>query len=133
VKNPLPLNWRKFPERYKLKGNKCETCGTSFFPGRMVCPNCRRKGKLVDQEMPREGKIVSFTRVHSGPSGFKHETPYYIALIDFGNGAKILSQLVDTESERVRIGAKAKMVFRKITEQNKRGVISYGYKFRVVD
>ena len=133
MKNPLPLNWRRFPERYKLRGNHCETCDTSFFPGRQICPNCRRKGNLVEQDMPRDGTITSYTRVYSGPSGFKHETPYYMAIIDLGNGASILSQIVDTEPERVKIGAKAKKVFRKIMEPDKKGVISYGYKFRVVD
>lgn len=133
MKHPLPLNWRRFPERYKLHGTYCETCGTAFFPGRMICPNCRRKGKLVEKEMPREGKIYSFTRIHTGPTGFKHETPYYMAIIELSNGARILSQIVDTDPRRVKIGAKAKKVFRKIIEPDKRGVISYGYKFRVID
>ena len=132
MKYPLPLNWRKFSERYRLSGTYCETCNTAFFPGRMICPNCRRKGKIVPKDMPREGKILSYTRVHIGPSGFKHQTPYYMAIIDLGNGARILSQLVDTDPEIVKIGAKAKKVFRKIIEPDKTGVISYGYKFRVV-
>ncbi len=132
MKYPLPLNWRRFPERYKLRGTYCETCGEYFFPGRMICPNCRRKGKLVEKDMPREGKIYSYTRVHTGPSGFKHQTPYYMAIIELDNGARILSQLVDTDPKMVKIGAKAKKVFRKIVEPDKQGIISYGYKFRVV-
>ena len=127
----LPLIWRKFPERYLMKGNKCETCGTAFFPARNVCPNCRRKGKLVEEEMPRQGKIFSWTEVFSGPCGFEMETPYFIAIIELENGAKILSQIVDSPKEKVKTGAKVKKVFRKISDIDPEGPIAYGYKFKV--
>jgi uncharacterized OB-fold protein len=128
----LPLLWRKFPERYLLMGNKCETCGTSFFPGRKVCPNCRRKGKLVPEEMPKEGKIISFTKVFAGPYGFEYETPYFIAIIELSNKARVLSQVVDSAEEKIKIGAKVKKVFRKISDIDPEGPIAYGYKFKVV-
>ena len=129
----LPLLWRKFPERYLMRGNKCETCGTSFFPSRQVCPNCRRKGKLVPEEMPREGKIVTFTEVFSAPYGFEMETPYFIAIIELRNGAKVLSQVVDSDKEKVKMGAKVQKVFRKISDIDPEGPIAYGYKFKVVE
>jgi len=128
----LPLIWRKFGERYDLDGNLCETCGTAFFPARKVCPNCRRKGKLVAQKMPKQGKIVSFTEVFSGPAGFEHEVPYFIAIIELDNKAKLLSQIVDSEKESVKIGAHVEKVFRKISDIDPEGPIAYGYKFKVV-
>lgn len=128
----LPLIWRKFPERYKLLGNYCENCKSAFFPARMVCPNCRRKGRLVPKEMPREGKIISFTEVMVGPVGFEHETPYFLAIIDLGNGTRVLSQVVDSNRDAVKIGTKVKKVFRKISDATKEGAIAYGYKFKVV-
>ncbi len=133
MKHPMPLNWRKYAERYNLYGTRCETCGTAFFPGRKICPNCRRKGKMVEEKMPEQGKIVSFTRVHTGPSGFKHETPYFLAIIELDNRARLLAQIVDTEPEQVKIGTRVKRAFRKIMEPDKKGVISYGYKFRITE
>ncbi len=130
--NALPLVWRQYPQRYNLIGNKCTNCGTSFFPERIVCPNCRRKGKLVLEQMPREGKITSFTEVFVGPKGFDMEVPYFLALIELKNGAKILSQLVDSEKDTVQIGAKVEKVFRKIQDNDEEGAIAYGYKFKVV-
>ena len=127
----LPLIWRKFPERYTLKGNFCETCKTAFFPARKICPNCRRNGKLVEQQMPRAGKIITFTEVFSGPYGFEIETPYFIAIIELENKAKILSQVVDSEREKIKIGAKVQKVFRKISDIDPEGPIAYGYKFKV--
>ncbi len=129
----LPLIWRKFPERYLLQGNKCETCGSAFFPARTICPNCRRKGKLVEQEMPREGKIITFTEVFTAPYGFEFETPYFIAIIELSNKAKVLSQVVDSPREKIRIGTKVRKVFRKISDIDPEGPIAYGYKFKVVD
>ena len=128
----LPLLWRKFPERYLLLGNKCENCGTSFFPARKVCPNCRRKGKLVAEEMPKNGTITTFTEVFSGPAGFEYETPYFIAIIELDNKTKILTQIVDSKKEKIKIGAKVKKVFRKISDIDPEGPITYGYKFKVI-
>ncbi|MEM0360254.1 MAG: Zn-ribbon domain-containing OB-fold protein [Candidatus Diapherotrites archaeon] len=128
-----PMNWRRIPERYRLKGTYCETCKTAFFPTRVVCPNCRRKGKLVEQEMPRTGKIHSYTRVHVGPTGFSHETPYYLALIELENKAKVLAQIVDSEEKQIKIGAKVQLAFRRIGQADKYGAINYAYKFKVMD
>ncbi|MFH1256005.1 MAG: Zn-ribbon domain-containing OB-fold protein [Candidatus Diapherotrites archaeon] len=129
----LPLIWRNFPERYNLIGNKCQTCGTNYFPARPICPNCRRKGKMVEKQMPKTGTIISFTKVFTGPSGFENETPYMLALIELDGGARLLSQIVDSDEKKISIGAKVKKVFRKISDTEAEGVIAYGYKFKVLD
>jgi hypothetical protein len=129
----LPSIWRKISQRYNLEGNKCETCGEEFFPERKICPSCRRKGKLVKAEMPKEGVIYSFTEVFVGPAGFEKETPYFLAVIELNNKTKtrILTQVVDSEKNSIKIGAKVKKVFRKISDIDPEGPIAYGYKFKV--
>lgn len=133
VENAIALHWRQYPARYLLRGNHCQTCKTDYFPGRLFCPNCRRKGKLVLKEMPRSGKIVSFTEVFVGPMGFENETPYFLALIDLGNQCTILSQIVDSPREKIKTGARVSKMFRKIQDTDHEGAIAYGYKFKVVD
>ena len=98
-----------------------------------MCPKCRRKAKLKEKIMPRTGKIVSFTELFVGPAGFEHETPYFIALIELDNGARLLSQVVDSSKDEVKTGAKVKKVFRKISDDDAEGVISYGFKFKVAE
>ena len=132
VQNSLPLLWRRFPERYNLHGNRCENCGTSFFPRRGVCPNCRRKGKLVAEEMPRTGNIVSWTEVHVGPAGFENEAPYILAIVELSNKARLLTQIVDSENGSVKIGSRVAKCFRRIATAGEEGPIAYGYKFKVV-
>jgi uncharacterized OB-fold protein len=83
--------------------------------------------------MPRSGIIESWTEVLVGPAGFEKEAPYFLALIDLGNGAKVLSQVVDSPKEKIKAGAKVKKMFRKISDTDEEGAIAYGYKFKVVD
>ncbi len=132
MRNLLPLIWRGNKERYRLFGSVCETCGQEYFPQRRICPACRRKGKLVEKQMPHEGKIISYTLVHSAPAGFELESPYHLALIELANGVRVLSQLADSPADKVSIGAPVKMVFRKIFEDDDEGAIAYGYKFTVI-
>ncbi len=128
----VPRIWRNIRERYNLVGVRCENCGEDFFPIRRICPNCRRKGKLIEKQMPLTGRIYSFTRVYSGPEGFEIETPYYLAIIELENGVRILSQVVDSDAEQVKIDAPVKVVFRRIQSSGEAGVIAYGFKFQVV-
>ena len=124
--------WREIPERYNLMGSKCETCGTSFFPERSICPKCRRRGKIVLQPMPHEGTIESFTEIHSPPRGYENEAPYFLAIVRLVNGAKVLSQIVDSDRQRIKLGAKATMRFRKLLEAGEEGTIAYGFKFKII-
>lgn len=128
----IPLNWRKYPERYRLEGSHCENCGEDFYPKRTICPNCRREGEIKDKEMPKKGEIVSYSEVHAAHKDFEDETPYYIGLIKLENGVKVFSQIVDSEDSEIEIGARVKRVFRKIND-SENGVIAYGHKFKVED
>lgn len=133
VKGAMPLVWRRIPERYYLLGSKCENCRSEYFPQRRFCPKCRRKGKIVEKKMPEEGRILSFTQVHVPPAGFEHEAPYFMAIVELQNGVKILSQVVDSDTGQVKIGAPVRMAFRKVMEDDEEGAIAYGYKFKVAD
>ncbi|MFH1750050.1 MAG: Zn-ribbon domain-containing OB-fold protein [Candidatus Micrarchaeota archaeon] len=132
MKNAIPLVWRRIPERYALMGSVCENCKTEYFPQRTFCSKCRRKGKIKEKLMPPVGKIHSFTEVHVAPLGHENEAPYFLAIVELDNGVKIMSQVVDSEEEGIKFDAPVKMVFRKISEDDKEGVIAYGYKFKVV-
>ena len=132
VSKHLPMHWRKIQERHNLKGSYCETCGSAFFPRVAMCPICRRKGNIIEMEMPRTGKILSYTKVFVGPTGFENETPYHIAIIELTNKVRILAQVVDTDEEKIRIGAKVQKMFRKIMDHDPHSAIVYGYKFKAV-
>ncbi len=124
--------WRHIQQRYNLIGSKCNTCGELFFPSRVVCPNCRRKGNLEPFQFSGKGKIHTFSVIRSAPDNFKKSAPYAVAVVELEEGAKLTSQLVDCDVEDIEIGDDVEMVFRRIREDGEDGVISYGYKFKVI-
>jgi len=123
--------WRHIPQRYSLIGSKCSQCGTVFFPKRVICPECRRKGELDDIKLKGEGKIHTYSVINTPTPEFKTIAPYVVAIVELEEGAKITTQIVDCKPEDVEIGDEVEMVFRKIKEEGDDGVISYGYKFRL--
>ena len=131
MKDALPLIWRRSKERYRLLGNRCQSCNQAYYPSRKICSKCRRASKHVPEEMPKKGKVISFTQVFSAPEGFENEAPYFLALIELDNGVIILSQIVDSPSERIVIGAPVKMIFRRVFEDGSQGALAYGFKFKV--
>jgi uncharacterized OB-fold protein len=132
MKEAIPLTWRKIPERYRLLGVKCETCNTCYFPKRSICPQCRRKGKIVDVQYSGKGKVFSYTEVTAPPQGFEDQAPYILAVIELDEGAKLTAQIVDVRKEDVKIGSRVEQVFRIIQKDDPEGLIHYGFKFKLV-
>ena len=102
--------WRHIQQRYNLIGSKCNTCGEVF-------------GK---------GKIYTYSVIRSAPDDFKKSAPYAVAVIELEEGAKLTTQLVDCDVDSLEIGDDVEMVFRRVREDGEDGVISYGYKFKVI-
>ncbi len=131
MKESIPLTWRRIPERYRLLGVKCTTCGKAYFPKRPICPKCRRKGKLEDVQYSGKGKIFSFTEITAPPAGFEDQVPYVLAIIELEEGARLTGQIVDARGDDVSLGAPVEQVFRVIQKDDPEGLIHYGFKFRL--
>ncbi|MBM4170724.1 MAG: Zn-ribbon domain-containing OB-fold protein [Ignavibacteria bacterium] len=122
-----PRYHRDIPQRYRLEGGKCTKCSYIAFPPRLVCPKCKSKS-FEPYHLSREGKILTFTIIKVGPDKFSKETPYVVAIIELNDGARLTTQVADCDVERVALGAKVKLVFRKIQDEGKSGLHCYGYK-----
>jgi uncharacterized OB-fold protein len=125
----LALNWRRLPERYRLEANRCTTCNTPFFPPRMTCPACRRRGNLVPLQLSGEGEVFSHTTIHVAPEGFEYGAPYVVAVVKLKEGPLITGQVTDVAPEEVGIGMPVRAAFRRITEDSEDGIIHYSFKF----
>jgi len=123
--------WRHIPQRYNLIGTKCTRCGEIYFPKRVMCPECRRKGQLENIKFSGKGKIHTYSIIHTPTEEFKSLSPYTVAIIELEEGAKITSQIVDCQKNDIQIGDDVELVLRKIKEEGDEGVISYGYKFKL--
>ena len=66
------------------------------------------------RQVSGKGKIYSFTIVYApaGPA-FKDDTPYIVASIELDEGARIISNLLTDDIEKVSIGDYVKVVFEK--------------------
>ncbi|WP_322807028.1 Zn-ribbon domain-containing OB-fold protein [Thermanaerothrix sp.] len=128
----IPRHWRLKQQRYALVGEVCPHCEEKIFPPRDVCPYCGNEAKTQFTFSGR-GTVYSFTTLTEAPAGFESMAPYTVALVKLEEGPVVTAQLTDLGDRPVEIGMPVEMVTRKIrAEDEERGVIIYGYKFRPV-
>lgn len=128
----VPRHWRIRQQRYSLVGEVCPHCEAKIFPPRDVCPECGGEAK-TRFDFSGRGEVFSFAVMHDAPAGYEKTTPYTVALVKLEEGPVVTAQLTDLGEQPVEIGMPVEMVTRKIREdEEERGVILYGYKFRPV-
>jgi uncharacterized OB-fold protein len=78
-------------EKGKVMATRCRRCGTKYFPPRMDCPKC--VGSDVEWfEIKGNGRLVTYTVVNYGPTGFEDDAPYTLAIADF-DGVRVFGRL----------------------------------------
>ncbi|MDG6902507.1 MAG: Zn-ribbon domain-containing OB-fold protein [Nitrososphaerota archaeon] len=123
--------WRIRDRYYRLIGSRCTECGAESFPPLYRCRKCGSE-KMEDKEMPKEGKIMTYTRLHEPLPGFEAQAPFFLAVVELANGAKVLTQIVDSPDDAVKTGAKVSATVRRAKVDGESGQIIYGYKFVVM-
>ena len=122
-----PRIWREMPQRYRYEASKCKGCGKIFFPPRLICSACKSK-TFEPVILKRTGQLLTYTVIHIPPSPFKDEAPYALGVVELDGGGRINTQIVDCDFDKLKIGMKVKMEFRRIQAEGEAGVIGYGYK-----
>jgi hypothetical protein len=78
-------------EKGKVMATRCRKCGTTYFPPRLDCSKCL--GSDVEWfEIKGNGKLVTYTVVNYGPTGFENDAPYTLAIADF-DGVRVFGRL----------------------------------------
>jgi uncharacterized OB-fold protein len=77
----IPRAWRERVKKYRLLGGKCPSCGSVVYPYRQVCPYCGSE-VLQPVELPRRGRVISYTVVRHPPSDFVGKEPYVVAIVE---------------------------------------------------
>lgn len=122
------IRWRNYKDRYQLNGYSCADCGKKYFEQKSFC-SCGSTN-FNEIKFSGLGKIVSFTKIHSGPEVFSEQGKYCVGIIDLEEGARITAQIIDCDYEELNIGQEVEAVFRKFYKSGEKGVIHYGTKFR---
>ncbi len=89
----------------RLRGSRCTsaTCRFVYATPRSHCMVCGEPTEWLD--LPRTGRIHSWTTCHFGSEAFLKETPYNLAMIEFdGAGSLLLARLKDAKESDLYVG-----------------------------
>jgi len=80
----------------------------------------------------KEGRIISWTKIHVAPKDFKNFAPYPVVLVELEDKKKYVGQLVDYDENNLKIGQRVKAILRKTRNVGREDVIPYGIKFKPI-
>ncbi len=130
----MTSHWRRRINVYRLRGYRCRECGRVFFPRASACFYCGSRS-LEEVDLPRRGRLLSYTVIYGATDTAKFEAPVIVGLIDLGS-AKVIAELTDVSSDElqriVEDETPLEPVLRKIGADGDSGVIYYAVKFRPV-
>ena len=90
-------------EQGRVMATRCRKCGTEHFPPKMDCPRCL-SSDVEWFEITGTGRLVTYAVVGYGPTGFEGDTPYTLAIADFG-GRRLFGRLSrDINEGDIRVG-----------------------------
>lgn len=87
----------------KLLGSRCANCRMTYATPRSHCYRCG--GKTAWTNLPRDGRIHTYTVCHYGGESFLGETPFVLILVEFtGVETLFLSRLLEVSLDSIKIG-----------------------------
>jgi len=81
----------------RIDASRCPACRTIVAPPASYCPH--HPVAMEPVSLPGAGEIVSFTTLHSPPTGFK--APLHIALVELEGGARFVCHGAETRGLRI--------------------------------
>ena len=97
-------------EEGRVMATRCKQCGQVYFPPRMDCADCL-DSEVEWFEVAGEGKLVTYTIVNYGPTGFEDDAPYLLAVAEFPGGVRVFGRLDRGIAESdIKIGMSVKPV-----------------------
>jgi 3-hydroxy-3-methylglutaryl CoA synthase len=104
----------------RLKGFKCDSCGTVYYLKAARCNACKND-QFTQAQLSKTGTVYSVTSEYYFPNSF---APTNMAVIDLDSGGRITVQQTDdmfpTKENTIKIGDKVKLVLRKMMENDKK-------------
>ena len=90
-------------EAGKVMATRCKECGGSYFPPKADCPKCL-SSDVEWFEVRGTGKLLTYTIVNYGPTGFENDAPYILALAEF-DGIQLFGRLSrDIGEKDIQVG-----------------------------
>ena len=93
-----------FLEKGQVMSNRCKKCGRIYFPPRADCADDFTSA-MEWLPVQGKGKLMTYTVVSYGPSGFENDTPYILALAEFPPGVRVFGRLDKTiPQDQIKVG-----------------------------
>jgi len=93
----------------KLKGRKCNSCGSLMLPPRRICPRCGTTD-LNMYEFTGEGVLKTKTMIYMSLPRFAELSPYSVGIVQLDEGPTI-SGMILGEVDKIKIGDRVKAVY----------------------
>jgi uncharacterized OB-fold protein len=71
---------------------KCKRCQAILYTSKYHCKDCY-SDELELTEIEGEGKVYSYTNIHSAPKQFAGQAPYCVILVELVQGLKVTGRL----------------------------------------
>lgn len=121
-----PATYRDSSWKYGFSGSKCTDCGTRHMPPQRVCLKCGANDHMVHEKLSDVGaKIATYTIDHLA---FSLAPPVVGVVLDFDGGGRFSCEMTDCDPDKIAIGQRAEMTFRKISTAS--GIHNYFWKAR---
>jgi uncharacterized OB-fold protein len=89
----------------KLMVGKCDACDAVHYYPRAFCPVCF-SDKIGLQQVSGNGTIYTYSVMRRAP------IPYAIAYVTLAEGPTMMTNIVDCDLDKIRIGQAVKLVFK---------------------
>lgn len=105
VANPETQEFWDAADKGQLLIKKCTSCGEHHHYPRALCPFCF-SDKTEWQTAQGTGTIYTFSVMT------RTKTPYAIAYVKLDEGVTMMTNIVDTDFDQIKVGQKVKVVFK---------------------
>lgn len=95
-------------DKGKVMATRCKKCHRVYFPPRADCAD-DNTSDMEWMDVTGNGKLLTYTTVAYGPTGFENDTPYTLAIAEFAGGVHIFGRL-DKQLKEVKVGMPLKLV-----------------------
>lgn len=94
----------------ELSLGECNACSSQFHYPRGHCPDCFSDNVEITAAAGT-GTIYSHTKMESVPGWPEEALPLRLAMVELDEGPRLLTNLVDSDPDEIRVGAPVEVVF----------------------
>lgn len=103
--------------RHELVLQRCQECGHYRYPPGDTCPRCL-SDRLAWVKVSGRGSIYTWVVFHQVyHQAFANDAPYAVVVVQLEEGARLVTNLVDCQTEDIEIGMAVEVVFDDVTEE----------------